>query len=1065
MFCRFFILRPVLSIVISLILVIGGFVAIWAAPVSQYPNITPPSLKITATFPGANSETIAAAVAAPLEDQISGVSNMIYMQSSSANASSSVTITVYFDIGTDLDTIQSDILNRINTALPVMPLQVQQQGVTVRKASPDLFLVINFHTNGYPDIIYLSNYVWRYVYPVVSQINGVGLANVVGNRNFAMRVWMNPKKLAYYNISTADVVAAIKEQNSPFAIGLMGMPPTNGKSQFQFMINTQGYLTDVKQFENIIVRTNQNSNQIVRIKDIAKVTLDGQQYTTNVIKVEHMQDGKTKATPSVALLLYLSPGANQLDTKKRIDATMMKLAKHFPSGIDYYYHYDASTFVNASIRQVLDTFRDAFILVFLVVFLFIQNIRGTIIPVLAIPVSIIGSFAGIYALGFSINTLTLFGVVLAIGIVVDDAIVVLENVERIMEEDDLDPTAAAIKAMEEVASPVIAIVLVLNAVFIPVAFLGGFAGMLYQQFAVTIAISVFLSGLVALTLTPTLCAIFLKSRTKEEKPKWIGFQWFDRGFARLKNTYLKVVEFLIDRAKLAYVMFAMVIAVTIGLYTIIPTSLMPLEDQGYFYTNVNLPAAASLDRSTNQAVKLCSYLTSLSPTFRTLVIAGFDLLDNGTNKTNAAFIVTTLKPWDERKDKSEQIDAMLQKTNAYGYMNKGANIIGFNSPPIRGLSSAGGVTFYLQAASSEITIDKIYKDSLKLVEALKKYPAVGFATQFYDLSVPQLYVNLDRDKAKLYGVNIGDIFLSLQSVYGTYYVNYFQKWNDLWWVILQSDYKFRDTPELLNTVYVKSTNSSNPNQMLPVGSMAKIEFKAGPEVVTRYNDYLASQFLVNPKSGYTTGEVMDAISDATVKTLGEEYELQWFGPAYQQAQTGSSSSIALIMGIIMVFLILAALYELWGLPFSILMAMPFSLFGAAIALLLSGRPNDIFFQVSLITLIGLSAKNAILIVEFALEAVREHHMSPKDAAIEGARLRFRPIIMTSLAFILGALPLALATGAGANSQHSVGTGIVGGMLGSTFLATLFVPLFFTTIMNWRQKQDKKKNHIVPKQDY
>ncbi|MCC2625386.1 MAG: hydrophobe/amphiphile efflux family transporter [Burkholderiales bacterium] len=1062
MFCRFFILRPVLSIVISLIMVIAGGLAIWASPVSQYPDITPPSIRISATFPGATSATLAAAVAAPLEDQISGVANMIYMTSSSANASNQVSISIYFNIGTNLNEIQSDVLNRINTAMPMMPLQVQQQGVTVRKASPDLFLVVNFYTEGYPDIIYLSNYVYRYVYPVVSQINGVGLVNVVGNRNFAMRVWMDPKKLAYYNIATSDVVAAIKDQNAPFAIGLMGMPPTNGKSQFQFMINTQGYLTDVKQFENIIIRANQQNNQIVRLKDIAKVTLDGQQYMTNVMKVEHTVGGGTKVTPSTALLLYLTPGANQLETKQRIDATIKKLEKHFPAGIKYYYHYDASVFVDASIHKVVETFRDAFILVFLVVFIFIQNIRGTIIPILAIPVSIIGAFAGIYMLGYSINTLTLFGVILAIGIVVDDAIVVLENVERIMEEDGLDSTAAAIRAMEEVASPVIAIVLVLNAVFIPVAFLGGFAGMLYQQFAVTIAISVFLSGIVALTLTPTLCAIFLKNKPKDDRPKWKGFIWFDHGFAKVKNTYLAIVEFLIDRSKLAYALFVIVIGTTIGLYMIIPTSLMPLEDMGYYYTSINLPAAASLDRSTNQAIKLATYLTGLQPTYRNLIIAGLDILDNGALKTNAAFIVGTLKPWEERKQKSQQIDAMISKTNAFGYMNKGANYLAFNSPPIRGLSTSGGVTFYLQAASSEVTVEKIYKDSLKLVAALKEYPAVGFATQFYDLSVPQLYVDLDRDKAKLYGVNIGDVFLALQSIYGTYYVNYFQKWNDLWWVILQSDYKFRDTPELLNTVFVKSAYS---NQMLPIGSMAKVTFKTGPEVVTRYNDYLASQLIANPKPGYTTGDVMAAISDAVPKILGGDYQLQWFGPAYQQAQTGASSSIALVMGIVMVFLILAALYELWGLPFSILMAMPFSLFGAAIALLLSGRPNDIFFQVSLITLIGLSAKNAILIVEFALEGIKEHNMSPRDAALEGARLRFRPIVMTSLAFILGALPLALANGAGANSQHSVGTGIIGGMIGSTFLATLFVPLFFTSIMNWRLKSQKKDGVNVPKQDY
>ncbi|MCE2705560.1 MAG: efflux RND transporter permease subunit [Proteobacteria bacterium] len=1060
MFCRFFILRPVLSIVISIIIVIAGSVAIWTAPISQYPDITPPSIKITATFPGANSETLASAVAAPLEDQISGVSNMIYMQSSSANASNSVTITVYFDIGTDLTGVLSDLLNRVNTAMPQMPLPVQQQGVIVRKASPDLFLLINLYTDGYPDKIFLSNYAYRYIYPVLSQVSGVGLVNLVGNNNFAMRVWLDPKKLVYYGLSANDVILAIQDQNRPFSIGLMAMPPTNKKSQFQFMINTQGYLTDVKQFENIIVKANQNNNQnqIIKVKDLGRVSLDGQLYSTTALKIDKQADGKFVTRDSVALLLYLAPGANQLATKVAIDEAMKGIAKHFPAGIKYYYHYDASVFVKASINQVLETFRDAFILVFLVVFLFIQNLRGTIIPVLAIPVSIIGTFAGIYALGFSINTLTLFGVVLAIGIVVDDAIVVLENVERLMEEEHLSSTDAAIKAMEEVASPVIAIVLVLNSVFLPVAFLGGFSGMLYKQFAVTIAISVFLSGIVALTLTPTLCAIFLKNvKRGKEKKKFKFFQIFDSGFDKLKGFYLHTVNFLIDRSKLAYIIFTVLVVITAGLYKIIPTSLMPLEDMGYYYTTVLLPGASSLDRTSRQSEQLAKFLHSFPATYQTLALIGVDILDNGTNKTNASFVVTTLNPWDKRKNKKDQINALISKTNQFGYMQKGARFVAFNSPPIRGLSQSGGVTFYLQT-STDVSVKQIYQDSLKLTKELSKYPAVGMALQFYDLSVPQLYIDLDRDKAKLYGIQISDVFTALQATFGTYYVNYFQKWNDLWWVILQSDYKYRSTPELLKTVYVRSSVSQNGvnNQLIPVGSLANVSFKNGPEVVTRFNDYLASQIIVNPKPGYTTGDVMDAVSDAVPKFLGQTYNIKWFGPAYQQASSGSSSSLAFVFGIIMVFLILAALYELWGLPLAVLMAIPFALFGAAIMLLISGRPNDIFFQVSLLTLIGLSTKNAILIVEFALDGYRNQGMSARDAAIEGARLRFRPIIMTSLAFILGAMPLVLADGAGANSQHSVGTGIVGGMLGSTLFAILFVPLFFTTFMKFSKRGGTKK---------
>ncbi len=1056
MFCRFFILRPVLSIVISIIIVLAGLVAIWASPVSQYPDITPPSIKVTATFPGANSETLANSVAAPLEDQISGIANMIYMISASANASNSVTITVYFNIGTDLNGALSDLLNRINSAMPQMPSQVQQQGVIVRKSSPDLFLLVNMYAdNGYPDKIFLSNYAYRYVYPVLSQVNGVGLVNLAGNNNFAMRVWLDPKKLSYYGLSAMDVSNAIKDQNRPFSIGLMGMSPTDGTSQFQFMINTQGYMTDTKQFENIIIKANQanNQNQIIRVKDVGKVTLEGQSYATTALAIDKDKDGKFTKKDSVALLLYLAPGANQLATKNAIDTTMKELAKHFPAGIHYYYHFDASVFVIASIKQVLETLRDAFILVFIVVFLFIQNLRGTIIPMIAIPVSIIGTFAGIYALGFSINTLTLFGVVLAIGIVVDDAIVVLENVERIMAEDGLNSVDASIKAMEEVASPVIAIVLVLNSVFLPVAFLGGFAGMLYKQFAVTISISVFLSGIVALTLTPTLCALFLKNTNHNQKQKAKFFQIFDTWFEKLKMLYLLAVNFLLDRAKLAYGIFIVVVIITIGLFRIIPTSLMPMEDQGNYFSVVNLPGGASLDRTTASAINLSQFVYTMPPVYQALALVGIDILDNATNKTNAAFVVTTLKPWDEREHKYQQLDALLSVTNKFGYLDKTARIFGFNSPQIRGLSQSGGVTFYLQS-TADVTIKQIYEDSLKIITALKKDPRVNSAMQFYDLSVPELYIDLNREKALLYGVQLTDVFSSLQATFGTYYVNYFQKWNDLWWVILQSNYKFRNTPDLLKTVYVKSTSGANVGQLIPVGSLAKVSFVDGPEIVTRFNDYLASQIIVNPNQGYTDGDMMSIIEDIVPQTLGNTYAIKWYGPAYQQASAGSSASLSFGFGIVMVFLILAALYELWGLPLSVVMSIPFALFGAALMLLAYGRPNDIFFQVSLITLIGLAAKNAILIVEFALEGYRHHGMNARQAAVEGARLRFRPIIMTSLAFVLGTMPLVLANGAGANSQHSVGTGIVGGMLGSTFLATLFIPLFFVTMMRFVKQTPK-----------
>jgi hydrophobe/amphiphile efflux-1 (HAE1) family protein len=1045
MFCKFFILRPVLSIVISIIIVIAGLVAILASPISQYPDITPPSIRVTAVFPGANSETIASTVASPLEDQISGITNMIYMTSSSANASNSVTITVYFEIGTDLNSALSDLLNRVNSAMPRMPIPVQQQGITVRKASPDLFLLVNFYTDGYPDKIFLSNYVYRYIYPILSQVNGIGLVSLIGNNNFAMRVKIKPQKLAYYNLSINDIINSIQEQNRPFAIGIMGMPPTNGKSQFQFMVTSKGYLKDTTEFENIIIKTiqNNNSSQIIRLKDIADINLDGQSYSTTSLKID-IKNHKIESRDSVSLLLYLAPNANQLATKDLVEKQLDQFRKTMPSGIKFYNHFDASIFVKSSISQVIFTMRDAFILVFLVVFLFIQNFRGTIIPMLAIPVSIIGTFAGTYALGFSINTLTLFGVVLAIGIVVDDAIVVLENVERIMHEEKLDSTSAAIKAMEEVASPVIAIVLVLNAVFLPVAFLGGFTGKLYQQFAVTIAISVFLSGVVALTLTPTLCALFLKNIDMHKK-KHKFFILFNKYFDKLRDYYMVIVNWLINHIKTSYSIFILVIAMTIGLYKTIPTSLVPLEDMGYYFTAINLPSGASLDRTTTEAIHLSKYLHTLPAVDRTLALIGVDILDNFTNKTNAAFVVTTLKPWEKRNKIDEEINPTIMKTNMFGYMNKGSQMVAFNSPPIRALSTSGGVTFYLQA-NTDIKIKEIYQDSVKLVHALNKNKVVSGAMQFYDVSVPQLYIDVDRDKAKLYGIQINDIFTTLQATFGTYYVNFFEKWDNLWWIMLQSDFKYRNNPQLLNNIYIKNNN----NQSIPLGSIIKTSFINGAEVVTRFNDYLASQIIVNPKTGYTSGDVMAAINDVVPQVLGNKYSIKWFGSSYQESLAGSSSTIAFIFAIIMVYLILAALYELWALPLAVLLSIPFALFGAGLLLMLFKQPNDIYFQVSLITLIGLSAKNAILIVEFALEAYHKNNVSAIDAALTGAKLRFRPIIMTSLAFILGAMPLVIASDAGANAQHSVGTGIVGGMLGSTLIATLFVPLLFITFIKKRR---------------
>ena len=1065
MFCRFFILRPVLSIVVSIVIVIAGLVSMYASPIEQYPNIVPPCLNISVNFPGADAQTIANAVAAPIEDQMSGVPGMIYMQSASANGSSSSSLNVYFQVGTDLKSVEADALNRINTALPQLPTQVQAQGVVMRMKNPDLFLVIPFYSeDGNPDLLYISNYVQRYVYPVLLQIPGIGVITILGQRQFAMRAWLDPNKMSYYGIGVADIKNAINDQNWPWAIGMNAMEPMVGLDQkYNYMINSPGYMTDESQFQNLVLKATESSAQVVRLKDVARVSLDAQSYSTFFEPFSRsLKTGELEKHNAVGIAIYLVPGANQIQVKHNVNATLDSISKHLPAGIKYYYHYDSSEFVLLSIQSVIETLLIAFILVFMVVMLFMQNLKGTIIPVLAIPVAIVGTFAGTYALGFSINTLTLFGMVLAIGIVVDDAIVVLENVERLMREEGLNSVDAAIKCMVEVASPVIAVVAVLNAVFVPVAFLGGFSGVLMKQFAVTIAVSTLLSGLVALTLTPTLCALMLKNSKHGSDivmPKFkpllllqVFFDKFNIYFEKLLNQYMKVVTLIIDNSKIAFsIWFGVVIAV-IAAFIHIPTALVPLEDMGYYYNTQHVNNAGSMAYNLQQAESVSRQILKLPAINRVAILGGVDTVDNGAIKTNTSTLSIILDDYTKRPAKNSSVDDMIAATNKIVLANKNITGFAFNQPPIRGMSTTGGVTFYLQA-NLPLTVKQIYADSVKLTQYLQKnYPEVALAAQFYNISTPEMDVKIDPAKVYLYGLTYAQVFNTLQSVFGTYYINYFTKWQDLWWVILQGDYKFRNTPEMLNTTYIKNT----AGKIIPAGSVVTLQYRNSAEVVTRLNDFLASQIVVNPSKGHTSGEIMNIIREAVPKVLGKTYTISWFGPSYQQAIAGNTAVIAFGLGIIMVFLILAALYELWALPLAIMMALPFALLGATITLLIFNKPNDIYFQVSMLTLIGLSAKNAILITEFAIDGVRGEGMTYREAALHAARIRFRPIIMTSIAFILGAVPLVTATGAGANSQHSVGLGIIGGMIGSTCIATLFVPLFFITVMNFSKKESPKK---------
>ena len=1078
MFSEKFISRPVLSIVCSIMIVIGGVMAAIYAPIDQYPLIIPPVLNINATFPGASSEAIANAVTAPIEDQIAGTEDMIYMQSASQNGSNSVSINVYFNVGTELGVVEADTLNRSLTASnSFIPDQARAQGIRIRKMIPDLFQVIPFYSEtGSPDPLYIANYVQRFIYPVIEQLHGIGFVNILGQRAYAVRINVDPKKLAFYKISIPEIIAKVRDQSSQYAIGQNAMPPTYGPEKSNFMITTTGYYTDVKQFEDVVIRANMDGkdvvdlknqektqpndltlngqSQIVRLKDVAEVIMDANSYNNYffVHKRNH-ETGKVDKFEAVSLQLYLVPGANQLKAKAEVAEAMAKIEAFLPKGMKYFYHYDSSIFVYQAIEGVVETLLIAFLLVFCVVFLFIQDLRGTIIPILAIPVAVIGAFAGIYASGFNINTLSLFGLVLAIGIVVDDAIVVLENVERIMTEDRLNSFDATVKAMREVQAPVIAIVMVLNAVFVPVAFLGGFQAIMMQQFAVTIAISVIISGFVALTLTPALCVIFLRNVKHEEgKEKVLFFRVFDQAFAKLQGAYMATVTWIIDHSKACLTFWSVIFLLTIGMFLKIPTSVMPLEDMGYFYNVTHVNPGGALRYSVEESNKIAEKMMERIPYLDRLVVLGSqDIIDNGTYKTNTSTIMGCLAGEDERDMAHETVDTAIDETRKINDENKNITAYAFNQPPVRGLSPGGGATFYLQA-TQPLTVQDLHDDSVKITQHLEKnFKAVKKATQFYEVDTPELRVDVDPVKAYYYKVGFEDAYNSLQGVFGLYYINFFTKWADIFWVEITGQYDYRKNPELLNTVFIKNSDG----EMVPAGNIMTVTETTGAEVVTRLNDFLASQIVVDPNEadGHTTGEIMDIVESEVPKVLGNRYAVKWFGLCYQQLIAGNQSAVALSLGLIMVFLILAALFEMWTLPIVVVMGMPFSLFGAAAVLLMYKMPNDTYFQVSLLTLIGLSAKNAILIVEFAIDAVKKEGMNYRDAALHAAKLRFRPIVMTSIAFILGAVPLVTCNGAGAHAQHSVGAGIIGGMLGSTCVAVMFIPMFFAVMMRLSHGND------------
>ena len=1029
---RFFINNPVFSSVVSIIIVICGLVAIFNLPLAEYPNIAPPTITITAHYPGANAETIQKTVASPIEDQVNGANQMIYMNSvMSSNGDYNLVVT--FAVGTNLNAVIGDVLNRLNTALPMLPTIVQDLGVTMRKSSQNVLMSISMQTDGRQNEVYLSNYAYRAVYTELVRVKGVGDVEMAGARTYSMRIWMQPDKMQKLGITLNDVENAINEQNVQVAVGQVAAPPATGPSLMTINLVGQSYYSDPKQFEQIVVRN--NGVQFIRIKDIARVELGAFSYDT-INKLDH------KST--IGLQIYLDPSANQLATHAAIMETMERLSKQFPDGITYKVSFDNTKFIKKALSNVADTLRDACILVVLVVFLFLQKGRATLIPVLTIPVAVIGTFAGMYATGFSINNLTLFGLILSIGIVVDDSIVVIENVERIMEQEKCSAREASIKSMEEVASALIAIVLVLCCAFIPSAFLGGLTGILYQQFAVTIAISVVLSGVVALTLTPSLCAILLKDGHHVEVKNRF-FVKFNQGFEKFTDGYIWAVKTLLNKRKLFMAVFGGVLILTGLIYYVMPVGFIPNEDKGFFMTQITLPNNASLQRTEKVTDDYISYLLKDKENVENSIsLIGVDQLHAGSIKTNVATVTADLRDWDERK---EDVNVLIDRANQFGKTYKGANFIAYNQPAIDGISNTNGIEMYIQdkVSGSYVDLDKYAK---QMTTELNQSPLVARSYYTFNPYNQAYNVLVDIDRAKFYGLQISDIYNMLEANYGPDLINYFYRMGDLFWVTVQSDFQYRNSPERLDNLYVRNES----NVMVPVNSVVKTSMSTSPDVIERVNDYLATKIVVEPKDGVTISQIMQLMNDAAIRILPKEYSYTWYGVSYQQANTGTTSSFAFAFGMVMIFLVLAGQYEMWRLPFVVIMGIPFALFGAGAILLMRGLDNDLYFQISLITLLGLSAKNAILIVEFAVEHWRLGY-SPVEAVLVAARQRFRPIIMTSLAFILGALPLAIAHGANSNAEHSVGTGIIGGMLGSTLIAIIFVPLFFVVIMG--NKQYKK----------
>ncbi len=1022
----------VLSIVITLV----GAICITILPVEEYPQVVPNEIVVSATYSGASAEVMANTVASIIEDSINGVEGMLYMKSSSTS-SGVMNLNVFFSNDANADMALVNVTNRVQSALAQLPAEVQRVGITTRKRSSTLLAVYAMYSdNPAHSSTFVANYGILNVINELKRVPGVGDVTPFGSQDYSMRIWLDIDKLSQNNLTPSEVAKVVSEQNSQFAVGSFGKEPMRSDIAFTYSVTTQGRFVSAEEFGNIIIRSNADGSAL-RLKDVAKVELGAKDYS-----VSPLLDGKHASAFGIAL----QPGANALDVASAVEKKMQELSLSFPNGLHYKNVYNTTSFVKISINEVIKTFIEAIVLVIVIMYFFLQNFRATIIPVIAIPVSIIGTFAGMYALGFSINLLTLFGLILAIGIVVDDAIIVIENVERILhtETNELGEKysikEATLKAMSEIQGPVVAIVLVLCSVFIPVAFIGGFSGAIYKQFAITIVISVVISGFVALSLTPALCVSILKA--KEPKPFYL-VRRFNDFFDWLTHKFGEQIGKALRRGILLVALFVAILITTWGLFSKLPTGLVPSEDKGSMISFIQLPPAASLSRTITEGKKGLAILRQEESVDSGFLIAGFDMLASAA-RSSGAVIFVTLKDWSERK---ESAFAIAQKMMGAFNANLDAFSLVTTPPAIMGLSTVGGFELYIQDRSGGSIKDLEKYANLLVAEANKREELLGVRSLF-SANIPQYHLNLDRERAKAMNVNVDDVFTTMQSTFGQHYVNDFNLYGKTYQVNIQAQSEFRESPEDLSRIFVKSSNGD----LIPISTLVSFERVIGADIVDRFNLFTSAKIIgnANETKGYSSGDALRVIEEVAKEVLPEGYTIAYSGTSYQEKNASGTGKLAFIFGLIFVFLILCAQYERWLMPLSVLTAVPFAVFGACLATMLRGLSNDIYFQIGLVMLIALSAKNAILIVEFAQHLHEKEGKGILESAIGAAKLRFRPIIMTSLAFSIGVLPLALSSGAGSASRHAIGTGVIGGMLAATFIAIFFIPLFWSYVARFNE---------------